>query len=67
MSQDLFDVEDEAKPLAKRKTRAKMAKSVESKSVLEYLADLGFGGKRSIFQNFLTPHYVYTRKFQIPD
>jgi len=44
-----------------------MLANTEARTVLDYLSDLGFNGKRSIFTHFLLPHYVYTRKFEIPD
>lgn len=51
-----------------KKRKSKLVKEVEkAKSVLDYLQDLGFNGNRSVFQHFLLPHYIYTRKFLIPD
>ncbi|CAD8122918.1 unnamed protein product [Paramecium sonneborni] len=67
MCSDFINNEMQTSPMAKKR-KSKIIKEVEkAKSVLDYLQDLGFNGNRGVFQHFLLPHYIYTRKFLNPD
>lgn len=67
MSLDFLEASEEGATKMSKKKKSKMLAHNQARTILDYLADLGFNGKRSIFNHFLLPHYIYTRKYEIPD